>query len=377
MLTTLITSFAVSLVLTLWVVRMARRRPQLFGDSDLTGPQKFHARVVPRVGGIGIAMGFLAAAAYVAWSQPAHAGIVAGLLVSAVPVFAAGLWEDLTKRVRPRNRLLAAAASAGLAAWLLGAVIERTAIPGVQWIAGFTAGAMLLTLFVVSGVVNAINIIDGMNGLASMCCIIMLAGLAYVGNQAGDPLIVAAAVAAIGAIAGFFIWNYPNGLIFLGDGGAYLLGFLVAEVAILLIHRNSEVSPLCPLLMVAYPVMETLFTMYRRRVVRGRAMGLPDGIHLHSLVYRRLMRWAVGSTDAKALTRRNSLTAPYLWVVCSLSVVPSLLWWNSTPALAACLLVFVVLYVSLYASIVRFRTPRWMVFSNSRQQLELQERREA
>jgi len=328
---------------------------------------------VPRVGGIGIAMGFMGAAAYVAWSQPAHASIVAGLLVSAVPVFAAGLWEDLTKRVRPRNRLLAAAASAGIAAWLLGAVIERTAIPGVQWIAGFSAGALLLTLFVVSGVVNAINIIDGMNGLASMCCVIMLAGLAYVGDQAGDPLIVAAAVAAIGAIAGFFIWNYPNGLIFLGDGGAYLLGFLIAEVAILLIHRNPGVSPLCPLLMVAYPVMETLFTMYRRRVVRGRAMGLPDGIHLHSLVYRRLMRWAVGSTDAKALTRRNSLTAPYLWVVCSLSVVPSLLWWNSTPALAVCLLVFVVLYVSLYASIVRFRTPRWMVFSNSRQP-ELRER---
>lgn len=376
MLTTLITSFAVSLVLTLCVVRMARRRPQLFGDSDLSGPQKFHARVVPRVGGIGIALGFMAAAAYVAWSQPAHASIVAGLLVSAIPVFVAGLWEDLTKRVRPRNRLLAAAASAGVAAWLLGAVIERTGIPGVQWIAGFTAGALLLTLFVVSGVVNAINIIDGMNGLASMCCIIMLAGLAYVGDQAGDPLIVAAAVAAIGAIAGFFIWNYPNGLIFLGDGGAYLLGFLIAEVAILLIHRNPGVSPLCPLLMVAYPVMETLFTMYRRRVVRGRAMGLPDGIHLHSLVYRRLMRWAVGSTDAKALTRRNSLTAPYLWVVCSLSVVPSLVWWDSTPALAACLVFFVVLYVALYASIVRFRTPRWMVFSNSRQP-ELRERGEA
>jgi UDP-N-acetylmuramyl pentapeptide phosphotransferase/UDP-N-acetylglucosamine-1-phosphate transferase len=221
-----------------------------------------------------------------------------------------------------------------------------------------------------------VNIIDGMNGLASMCCIIMLAGMAYVGQQAGDPVITLIALATIGAIAGFFIWNYPNGLIFLGDGGAYLLGFLLAEVAILLIHRNPEVSPLCPLLMVAYPVMETLFTMYRRRVVRGHAMALPDGIHLHSLVYRRLMRWAVGSNDAKQLTRRNSLTAPYLWVVCSLSVVPSLLWWDSTPILAACLLFFIVLYVSLYARIVRFRTPRWMVFSNSRQP-EIRERRRA
>jgi FtsH-binding integral membrane protein len=84
----------------------------------------------------------------------------------------------------------------------------------------------------------------------------------------------------------------------------------------------------------------------------------------------------VGSSDAQQLTRRNSLTATYLWVVCSLSVVPSLLWWDSTPMLAACLLFFIVLYVSLYASIVRFRTPRWMVFSPSRQS-GLRERREA
>jgi UDP-N-acetylmuramyl pentapeptide phosphotransferase/UDP-N-acetylglucosamine-1-phosphate transferase len=376
MLPALLASFAISLVLTLWVVRLARRRLHLFGDSDLSGPQKFHARVVPRVGGIGIAAGFAGAMACIAWQQPKQAYLIACLVTSAVPVFAAGLWEDLTKRVRPRNRLVAAAVSAALAAWLLGAVISRTDIPGVQWIAGYSMGALVLTLFVVSGVVNAVNIIDGMNGLASMCCIIMLAGLAYVGQQAGDPVITLIALATIGAIAGFFIWNYPNGLIFLGDGGAYLLGFLLAEVAILLIHRNPEVSPLCPLLMVAYPVMETLFTMYRRRVVRGHAMALPDGIHLHSLVYRRLMRWAVGSNDAKQLTRRNSLTAPYLWVVCSLSVVPSLLWWDSTPILAACLLFFVVLYVSLYARIVRFRTPRWMVFSNSRQP-EIRERRRA
>lgn len=375
MLPALLASFAISVVLTLWVVRLARRRLHLFGDSDLAGPQKFHARVVPRVGGIGIAAGFAGAMAVIAWQQPKQAYLIACLVISALPVFAAGLWEDLTKRVRPRNRLLAAAVSAALAAWLLGAVLDRTDIPGVQWIAGYSMGALVLTLFVVSGVVNSVNIIDGMNGLASMCCIIMLAGLAYVGQQAGDPVITLIALATIGAIAGFFIWNYPNGLIFLGDGGAYLLGFVLAEVAILLIHRNPEVSPLCPLLMVAYPVMETLFTMYRRRVVRGHAMALPDGIHLHSLVYRRLMRWAVGSNDAKQLTRRNSLTAPYLWVVCSLSVVPSLLWWDSTPILAACLLFFVVLYVSLYARIVRFRTPRWMVFSNSRQP-EIQEHRQ-
>src|SRR5262249_31629024 len=153
-------------------------------------------------------------------------------------------------------------------------------------------------------------------------------------------------VCAIGAVFGFFIWNYPNGLIFLGDGGAYFLGFLQAELSLLLLARNPQVSPLFPLLVCAYPVCETVFSMYRRKIVRGRAMGLPDGIHLHSLVYRRLMRWAVGSKDAAILTRRNSMTAPYLWLLCTCTVVPATLWWDSSALMALCLFVFAAFYVS-------------------------------
>lgn len=366
MLVILLSAFGVSLVLTLFAVYLARRHPNLLGDHDFSGPQKFHVRVVPRIGGVGILLGFVAAAAVLFSQRFNDPDVVLGLLICAVPVFSAGIMEDLTKRVSPRMRLLAAAVSALIAAWLLGAVIDRTDIPGIEGIAGFGIGAVLLAVFVVSGVANAINIIDGMNGLASMCVVIMLAGLAYIAFDVGDPLVQALSLGLIGAVLGFFVWNYPRGMIFLGDGGAYLLGFLLAELAILLLHRNPGVSPLAMLLLVAYPAIETLFSMYRRKVVRGRSMGMPDGIHLHSLIYRRIIRWAVGPADAKALTRRNSMTAPYLWVLCSLSVVPATLWWDSTPVLAVFLLVFVAFYVGLYASIVRFRTPRWLVFGNSK-----------
>ena len=90
--------------------------------------------------------------------------------------------------------------------------------------------------------------------------------------------------------------------------------------AILLLQRNAGVSPLFPLLICIYPIFETLFSMYRRKVIRGRPAGLPDGVHLHRLIYRRLMRWAVGNQSAKMLTRRNSMTSPYLWLLCMLSV---------------------------------------------------------
>jgi UDP-N-acetylmuramyl pentapeptide phosphotransferase/UDP-N-acetylglucosamine-1-phosphate transferase len=174
------------------------------------------------------------------------------------------------------------------------------------------------------------------------------------------------ALITAGAVLGFFIWNFPAGLIFLGDGGAYLLGFLLGEFCILLVHRNPAVSPMFPLLLCAYPVFETIFTMYRRKFVRGVATGAPDGIHLHTLIHRRLIRWTLRENrERRRLTRRNSMTSPYLWLLCLTSLIPSVLWWNNTSMLLAFMLAFVIIYVWLYSRIVRFKTPRWMVFRRS------------
>lgn len=354
-------SFGLALVLTLLLVRSSHLHGGVSADSDLSGPQKFHALPVPRIGGVGIFAGFVVGSGLLAWRQREFASTAGWLVVCALPAFLAGLIEDLTKQVSPGRRLAATAVAAGLGSVLLGAVIARTDVPGLDSIAATGVGAALLAVLVVAGVANSINIIDGMNGLASMCTAIMMSGLAYVAVQVGDVFVAATALIVIGSILGFFLWNYPLGLIFLGDGGAYFLGFILAELSILLLVRNPTVSPMFPLLLCAYPVWETVFSMYRRRVVRGRPMGMPDGIHLHSLIYRRLMRWALGSKDAAVLTRRNALTAPYLWVLCSLSVIPATIWWHDTEALQLFLLLFVLSYGLLYWRIVRFRTPRWLV----------------
>ena len=204
------------------------------------------------------------------------------------------------------------------------------------------------------------TIIDGFNGLASMCVVIMLAAVAYVAFQVNDPEIGVLGLVGIGAVLGFFVWNFPGGMIFLGDGGAYFLGFYVAELSILLLVRNSEVSPLFPLLVCIYPVFETVFSIYRRRFLRAVPPSMPDGIHLHSLIYRRLLRWAVGDRSARALIRRNSMTSPFLWALCMISVVPAVLFWDSTAVMAVSLALFAFGYVLLYWSIVRFRSPRWL-----------------
>jgi UDP-N-acetylmuramyl pentapeptide phosphotransferase/UDP-N-acetylglucosamine-1-phosphate transferase len=312
------------------------------------------------VGGIGIVAGLLAAVPAMWVGAPEAVVVALWLLACGVPAFASGLVEDLTKSVSPLQRLVAAGLSAALAVWLLGSAITRTDIPGLDWMVSVPAGSMLLTVFAVAGIANSVNIIDGFNGLASMCVVIMLAALAYVAFQVGDGVIGVLALAGIGAVLGFFLWNFPAGLIFLGDGGAYFLGFYVAELSILLLVRNPQVSPLFPLLVCIYPVFETLFSIYRRRFLRAVPPSMPDGIHLHSLIYRRMMRWAVGDRSAKALTRRNSMTSPFLWLLCMVSVIPALLFWDSTPFLAVFLGLFGLTYLGLYWRIVRFKSPRWM-----------------
>jgi UDP-N-acetylmuramyl pentapeptide phosphotransferase/UDP-N-acetylglucosamine-1-phosphate transferase len=221
-----------------------------------------------------------------------------------------------------------------------------------------------VTVLAVAGMANSVNIIDGFNGLASMCAVIMLACFGYVAFQVGDALVLTMALVGVGAILGFFFWNFPHGLVFLGDGGAYFLGFWVAETAILLLHRNQEVSPLFALLACVYPIFETLFSIYRRVVVRARPASVPDGIHLHSLLYRRIMRWAMARDGReRPLRLRNSMTSPYLWVMCMLAGLPAVLFWDNTAVLAVCIVLFSVTYVLLYRSIVRFRTPRFLTFT--------------
>ncbi len=344
------------------ILRSAKTHGHRAADRDFTKPQGFHAVAVPRIGGLGIVLGICGATAALALTRlPEAGGLGSLLMVSALPVFLAGFIQDFTGALTPRRRLLASAASAALAFYLIDAGIQQTGIPVFDWVAGFAMGSLLLTIVAVAGIANAVNIIDGFNGLAAMCAVLMLAALSYVCFQVNDPMLALLALAGIGAVLGFFLWNFPGGLIFLGDGGAYFLGFFVAEISILLVRRNpGEVSPLFPLLVCIYPVFETVFSIYRRKFLRAVPPSMPDGIHLHSLIYRRLLRWAVGDQSARALTRRNSRTAPFLWLLCMLSVIPAVLFFNSTLIQAGFLVLFAASYVILYWRIVRFRSPRWM-----------------
>lgn len=357
----LVLSFLLSILITLWLVRSSHVHGRFTADSDLTGVQKFHTVAVPRVGGVGIVLGvFIALSArYFQNAEVATFGLL--LLLSALPAFLSGLTEDITKKVGVKIRLLATVLSAGLAGYFLNAWLSSVQILGIDdLMLAYPLAAIAITCFAVGGVANAFNIIDGYNGLSSMVAVIILAGIAYVAFRVGDSAILIAALAMIGALAGFLVWNYPRGLIFLGDGGAYLIGFWIAELSVLLTARHPEVSKWFPLLLCFYPIFETLFTIYRRVVLKRVHPGMPDASHLHQLIYMRIVRWAIAGNDDETKTQQNAMTSPYLWVLALLSVIPAVLFWRYHMVLKGFAALFAISYVWFYWSIVRFKVPNWI-----------------
>lgn len=354
-------AFVLSLVFTLWVRRVFRRSFAYSPDA----PQRFHLGHVPRLGGLGLLAGWflgLAALPILQWGGMAgNIDLEARLprwLMMLLPAFAGGVLEDMTQRLTVRWRLLLTLSSGLLAWYLLGVSVPRL---GFEWIDNAWTHwpwlGVAVAVLAITGLPHAFNIIDGYNGLAGAVAMVVCLALAHVSLQVGDRELAAMAIALAAATAGFLVWNYPRGLIFAGDAGAYLWGMLIATLSLLLVQRHPIVSPWFPLLLLIYPIWETLFSIYRK-LWRGDSPGMADALHLHQLVYRRLVRSVLHEDEAKNMLKRNNRTAPYLWSFIVLTVVPAVLFWRYSGVLLAFCALFAVSYVFAYVMLVRFKVPR-------------------
>lgn len=351
-------SLFTSLVICGLLIRYQNWHIGFTGDHDLTGPQKFHVAVTPRVGGLGIAAGFISAVTMsLLINLPAVKSLLL-ILLAALPIFIFGIAEDLTKRIGVMVRLIAAFVSGMLFLFFFDISSIRLDIPIMNSLIAYPVVAIFFLGFAITGLSNAFNIIDGFNGLASMVGIIAATATLYVAFKVQDRLLISLTFITIGSITGFFLSNYPKGLIFLGDGGAYLIGFLIAISSILLVVRNPSVSPWFAIMVNAYPIFETLFTIWRRTVYQGRNPGHPDGAHLHSLIYRRMISKDHHDSKSRSEYLRNAKTSPCLWILSSLSVIPAVIWWDSTLPLAASGVLFVVIYILAYRTVASFKPKR-------------------
>lgn len=325
-------SFGVGLLLVL-----TQRWHGRFSLDHTHGVQKFHTKPTPRIGGVAVASGLVAA-----WvTSAAHEvnALLGPMLLAGVPAFVAGLTEDLTKRVGVAARLLATMLSGVLAWWITGVALNRVDIPVLDNVVAWAPVAVAFTAFAVAGIANAVNIIDGFNGLSSGTVLILLTALGLIAQNQGDvPLALACAVTGM-AVGGFWLVNFPLGKIFLGDGGAYLSGFCLGWLAVLLLMRHPNVSTWLVLLACTYPVTEVLYSVWRRRRARLPS-GAPDNLHLHSLIKTQVVLRRVPNWHPRM---RNAAVSPLMWLY---AAVPAALavgmqnapLWLVMLALAGCVL---------------------------------------
>lgn len=367
-----LTVFGASFAACMLIVLSQKWHGSLSHDHDLDGVQKMHTTPVPRIGGIGVVVGLVLGFLcfqhqFMGQLQASLSKGVFLLLAASLPAFAAGVVEDITKRVSVKARLAATALSAVIASAVLGATVNELDLWGIDTLLAITPFAVLVTAIVVAGGSNAINIIDGFNGLSSSTIIIMAAGLAAVGFQHGDTLVVTLGALGIGATLGFLAVNYPRGKLFLGDGGAYFLGFWVSEMAVLLLVRNASVNAWQVLAICAYPVIEVLFSIYRRKIIQGVSPGAPDALHLHTLVFRRLVFKHV-RPDASRPWKRNAAVACVIAPGVAACVASSVLLGASAAVSLVIVLIQVAIYVTVYGRLVR---GRWMAGQFGRMSAEI------
>ena len=339
--------FTITAILTALIISLPKKWTT--NESDTFGVQKFHKNPVPHIGGALLFTGFFIGL----WLLPAAQEIRLLLLVASLPVFIAGIAEDCTRKIEPTLRMIAALLSITIAFFYLDIGIRSLNFAWPDYLlSNFNFLSLLFTLLVVGGLINAINIIDGYNGLMAGYSVIVLLAIAYVSNILGDGLVFQLSLTLIASLAGFFVFNFPLGKIFMGDGGAYFVGLMMAVIGLMLGIRNDEVSHWFVLLLFIYPLYETAFSIYRRKLLHKTDVSQPDANHLHSLIYRKLI-----SCDRFKHNKVicNSMTAPVMWLLSLLGIIPAVIWFNNQTMLIVWAFVFMLVYTIIYRRIVHFK----------------------
>jgi UDP-N-acetylmuramyl pentapeptide phosphotransferase/UDP-N-acetylglucosamine-1-phosphate transferase len=345
----LITAFALSILFCGLILLTHRYHQPLFKGVILdfdSGTQHIHEKSVPRIGGLAIFLSLFITVFFLPLPLlEKELTFLSYLILASIPAFGFGFIEDFTQRVSVGMRLWGTIMAGVIACLIFRTSIHNIGVPSLDLLLANPFFAIAFTAFSVSGISNAMNMIDGLNGLASTTCTFIMLTIAWMAFKAGDFSFVFILLLFLAALIGFLIFNWPYGKIFLGDGGAYFLGFIIAWLGIFLVQRNPQISPLAILVLCTYPISETLFSIIRR-IAKRRSAGQPDREHLHQLVFLKVRAYLISRGYSGHAA--NSLTG----VLVSLSVIPcavlAITYQEQTKALIACFFALALGYAVLY-----------------------------
>jgi UDP-GlcNAc:undecaprenyl-phosphate GlcNAc-1-phosphate transferase len=274
-------STLLALVVTPTVIRLARR----FQIVDKPGIRKVHSRPIPRMGGVAIvisAMSLILAVLFlpniIGDSFRLVSAQVTTLLAAAAFMFFVGLIDDI-KGLRARTKLLAQTAAA-VAVCLAGIRIDSITVTDSLVIhLGWVSWPISILWLV--GLTNAVNLVDGLDGLAAGICAATCGVIAVLSLISGPAIMPVIMFSLLGALTGFLFFNFNPAKIFMGDSGSLFLGFIIASSSILCAAKTETIVGLAlPVLALGIPIFDTIFSMLRRFLER-RSVFAPDRGHFH------------------------------------------------------------------------------------------------
>lgn len=298
------------------------------GASGAGGTREFHhthTQPVSRLGGLAIFGAFLAgcaaAAAGVFGARPWNRDLSIVLLGSGC-MFLLGLADDL-RPLGARRKLLGQVLVA-IGVYALGLQIQAFKVPFTNHIADLNGWGLLVTVLWLVAITNLVNLIDGADGLAGGICLMLLILLAYVCRGYGPLLWVVAGLA--GALLGFLRFNFPPARIYMGDGGAYFLGFFIAAATITSSQKGTILAALAaPLFVLALPILDTMLAILRRGL-RGLPLFRADRRHIHhhlaelGLSRRKVVLWLYAFTLVFLALGLAAFSLRGLWVAALVGV---------------------------------------------------------
>lgn len=332
----------VSFVLCAVLVLLSKHMPILSGNHyNLASIQAIHTAPTPRVGGIAI---FAALCVSLLFAPASIAGDYGYFILASSILFAIGLLEDTGTTLTPNKRLLACVVASGAVIALLNVWLPRLGVPGFDNFMPYAFIGIPVTLFITAGVANGFNLIDGVNGLASFTAMVSAVCLAIISFHGGYSEMVILNLMLAAGIFGFFLFNFPFGKIFLGDAGAYTIGFVLGWFGITILIGVPSVSPWAILLTMFWPLADTLLAIFRRRNRKADAMA-PDRLHVHQMVMRALEIYVLGRGKRHLANPLSTLVlAPFITAPALMGVV----FWDQNAAAFVAVIICLALFFGAY-----------------------------
>ena len=270
----------VPFIFVYFIIPFIRKIAVHVGALDIPDKRKVHKTPIPRMGGVGIFFGFLLG--YMLFGEPSS--IMNSILIGSFIIVLTGVVDDI-KPLKASTKFIGQLVASCIIVFYGNIVMKDLSAFGLY--IDFGIFAYPITIFFILGCINCINLIDGLDGLSGGISSIYFLTIGIIATIQGKfSLDCVLTFVMLGSTLGFLIHNFNPASIFAGDSGSMFLGFMIAVIALLGFKNVTMTSLIIPLLVLAIPILDTLFAIIRR-TIKGESISTPDKFHIHHQLLRR------------------------------------------------------------------------------------------